>query len=957
MKTKRSFLSKTLAIIMVLTMLLGLTPIIPFAAWAAVPEVESVSPSGADASLSGDLVITFSEEMDDESDGTVELIPSVETPVAIPLMAGTWSEENTIYTVAYGSPALAYGTEYVVSISGFESAEGDEMVLDDSNKFTTIADPDIALVGKALVVLGDSIEVPFGTIIASGAGAEAASLAAMAKLAKDEEDFTGVLAEVTWDTDHYVLTVTKGAVEEEVDPFGVNVGANPDVAIVDEALAVLGTTIEVPFGTVIAGGAGAEVASLAAMAKLAAAEDDFTGVLAEVTWDTDHYILTVTKGVVEEEVDPFEVTVAADPDIAIVAEAKALLGTTIEIPFGTYADEDAKAVAASAAAMKKLAAAEGGFPGVVAVVTWVAPVEEPTPADGKYVLTITKGAVSEVVDDFKLTEATASKVTDWAELIDFTKPGSESLKRFTDGRKGLSEDEFIGDWWFAIVRPGATPKNSDFIRYNLTKARTSLKTDITNGRELWFVNYNGNLVNKKIPNNIPAVTVAAENKLSLSRPTALAAMRSANGFVMDYGSQTLALSTALYGGIADTTRIEVVPAKGDALTQTSPLNFNNLVPGGTEEAPTVTNGTILGKYFVQVKPDEANALFGSLRAQITIGTKAAVISAFGKLNKIADFVVFNADGGPNGGSVPVWNLPNSDYYNYYVAPYVHGEAGRTPLVNGDIAQEELTVKDDGSDNNVKPGQVRFKLVRIAITDDNTVGEIVANISTTKDLTKPAAAKAPRPALNIRTMLVSKVNRNMEYLLYDAGTPAVPGDELNPAVPAVPPAPITGEVWTDVGGNSFQITRAMASKAVNIAVRTKATAARSYSSESVLIPLKPQTAEFDQAKLDSIPEGSTDPLKDQLFTFAPLTGRLTLNGAVASQFGYTAKSKVEISLNNHFWLPLPKDVRPFLFAENDTSDIILYVRIMPTSKSGQISETLILTFTEGSTKVLAAKFGS
>jgi len=75
-------------------------------------------------------------------------------------------------------------------------------------------------------------------------------------------------------------------------------------------------------------------------------------------------------------------TTTVDPDIAIVGTAKAAVGTNINIPTSTYADNDARAVVATGVAQGLVTG------GVTVTVTW----------DGSiYEATFTKGAVTEVV--------------------------------------------------------------------------------------------------------------------------------------------------------------------------------------------------------------------------------------------------------------------------------------------------------------------------------------------------------------------------------------------------------------------------------------------------------------------------------------------------------------------------------------------------------------------------------
>lgn len=103
------------------------------------PTVVSVTPSGTDTPLEGNIVVTFSEAMDTEWPGTVTLTDSNGTFASGLSAAGRWSNEGKTYTVAYSG--LAYGMEYTVRISVFRDAAANEMDYDMENSFTTVAAP------------------------------------------------------------------------------------------------------------------------------------------------------------------------------------------------------------------------------------------------------------------------------------------------------------------------------------------------------------------------------------------------------------------------------------------------------------------------------------------------------------------------------------------------------------------------------------------------------------------------------------------------------------------------------------------------------------------------------------------------------------------------------------------------------------------------------------------------
>ena len=99
-----------------------------FTADTGKPAVAGVTPSGTGAALSGNIVITFDEDMKTPQTGSVSLNGTL-------LAGGTWSVNNTVYTVPYSG--LTYGTTYTVKISGFADYSGNEMDCDTANSFTT----------------------------------------------------------------------------------------------------------------------------------------------------------------------------------------------------------------------------------------------------------------------------------------------------------------------------------------------------------------------------------------------------------------------------------------------------------------------------------------------------------------------------------------------------------------------------------------------------------------------------------------------------------------------------------------------------------------------------------------------------------------------------------------------------------------------------------------------------
>ena len=129
------------------------------------PLVSSVSPSGTEVGISGEIVITFSEAIDQTASGTVQLNTLPPWSIA----DGTWSDNNTVFTISYSG--LAYGTPYTVYISGFQdiSSAGNVMEDDDSHSFTTkLFTVTYDLNGGSGTVPAESPKAPGATFTAAG---------------------------------------------------------------------------------------------------------------------------------------------------------------------------------------------------------------------------------------------------------------------------------------------------------------------------------------------------------------------------------------------------------------------------------------------------------------------------------------------------------------------------------------------------------------------------------------------------------------------------------------------------------------------------------------------------------------------------------------------------------------------------------------------------------------------
>lgn len=94
------------------------------------PTVIDVTPNRTGAAISGDIEITFSEEMD-TSTGVVSLDGG-----STYLAGGSWSDGNSVYRTPYS--VELYNTEYTITISDFSDIVGNEMEEDSSYTFTTV---------------------------------------------------------------------------------------------------------------------------------------------------------------------------------------------------------------------------------------------------------------------------------------------------------------------------------------------------------------------------------------------------------------------------------------------------------------------------------------------------------------------------------------------------------------------------------------------------------------------------------------------------------------------------------------------------------------------------------------------------------------------------------------------------------------------------------------------------
>ena len=121
------------------------------------PEIVSVMPTGTNAAISGNIVITFDESMN-TAVGTVSIGGTA-------LTGGIWNSMNTVFTVAYSG--LTYDMQYTITISNFADVAGNVISPNPQTRtFTTMAQPDGPYVMPLIINL-DLYENPNETLIFS----------------------------------------------------------------------------------------------------------------------------------------------------------------------------------------------------------------------------------------------------------------------------------------------------------------------------------------------------------------------------------------------------------------------------------------------------------------------------------------------------------------------------------------------------------------------------------------------------------------------------------------------------------------------------------------------------------------------------------------------------------------------------------------------------------------------
>jgi hypothetical protein len=148
------------------------------------PIVSAATPDGTGAPISGNITVTFGEEMRPGA-GTVSLDGG-----ATSLTGGTWSVGNTRYTVPYSG--LAYATPYTVKISGFMDYSGNVMADNTSYSFTTMPMADLAVTITDGVTTATSGGAVTYTITATNSGPSDTTAATVTCI------FPAGLINVTW---------------------------------------------------------------------------------------------------------------------------------------------------------------------------------------------------------------------------------------------------------------------------------------------------------------------------------------------------------------------------------------------------------------------------------------------------------------------------------------------------------------------------------------------------------------------------------------------------------------------------------------------------------------------------------------------------------------------------------------------------------------------------------------
>jgi hypothetical protein len=153
--------------------------------------VTSVTPSGIDVSIAGNLEIGFNLPMNTASPGAVRLVPSSGPIVVVDTSQGSWSEDKLTFSVSYGG--LAYGMNHKVEIEDFKTGLCNfPLDLDDTHSFKTIDSYELAVnpgtwnFGIKAESYASSPEAKTFTIINTGTASLTGVMAEITGTASDE---------------------------------------------------------------------------------------------------------------------------------------------------------------------------------------------------------------------------------------------------------------------------------------------------------------------------------------------------------------------------------------------------------------------------------------------------------------------------------------------------------------------------------------------------------------------------------------------------------------------------------------------------------------------------------------------------------------------------------------------------------------------------------------------------
>ena len=240
------------------------------------------------------------------------------------------------YSINVTASVTHNGTAFVVALTA-NSESGTISSFD----VRTLPSPDVTELWMAYLVLGDTYEIPHDDYADENAIATAAQVQ-MQFLLKNLWGID-VVVTVSHDGTGYTVTLTNDDGSKTLTSYDLRVAPAP--GIIPLAKIAVGTKITIPYGTYT----NADKATEATSVAQAILDDLNIIVTATVTHNGTIFELTLNDGTITETVTPVTVVIAPEPHAAAVAMAIIMLdsiGNELEIPFGSYADEDEKAAMA-----------------------------------------------------------------------------------------------------------------------------------------------------------------------------------------------------------------------------------------------------------------------------------------------------------------------------------------------------------------------------------------------------------------------------------------------------------------------------------------------------------------------------------------------------------------------------------------------------------------------------------